>query len=513
MFSAVVTNEMASSGVEDLELSGSENGSGVAEGYDIQLFVELPPKDLICTKCEKVLREPHQAECGHLYCGQCISATEDSPCHCCGRNLRPRACSKDYQRDRRILELRVRCPERGCQWEGELQDSEIHRKEQCAYRVVECEFRYAGCMASGTASEMKEHLESDTQQHLCLVAKYFQTQLEQLQTERSVAATAGTPQGEVEEGERHQHERRAGSGGMDQQEGQGEERWLHISFCGLLIAAAVLVAMLAIAYQLGVSSLHNSDDVTRKLENLQAHLDEIKKMEDSRSHNWSTLESEYVKLSNQFKAFANSTETSMVVFQNKFREILSQVHEQNRIMNEEKVKSNNRETQIKKVNKTLTVVERKVDSIDFRTEKIEAEGLHTSEISATYRILPLEIAIPVSQPAVWQSAPFYTHLQGYKMHVLINTSSHVRSDPRQERFSVYLQIEPGEFDGSLRWPTDLELTVHLLHPKGDHYQPEKSVRLMVFPNGLSGWDEYIAQKNIAKYITNNLLHFKIFKLL
>ena len=232
-----------------------------------------------------------------------------------------------------------------------------------------------------------------------------------------------------------------------------------------------------------------------------------------------------MKLSNQYKALANSTETSMVVFQTKFGEILSQVHEQNRIMNEEKGKSSGRETQIKKVNKTLTMVEQKVDSIDFRTEKIEAEGLHTSEVSATYRILPrgriryvaetsdLEIAIPVSQPAVWQSAPFYTHLQGYKMHVLINTSSHVRSDPRQERFSVYLQIEPGEFDGSLRWPTDLELTVHLLHPKGDHYQPEKSVRLMVFPNGLSGWDEYIAPKNIAKYITNNLLHFKIFKLL
>ena len=54
--------------------SRSGNDGGVAEGYDVQLFVELPPKDLLCTKCEKVLREPHQAECGHLYCGQCILA-------------------------------------------------------------------------------------------------------------------------------------------------------------------------------------------------------------------------------------------------------------------------------------------------------------------------------------------------------------------------------------------------------------------------------------------------------
>ena len=217
---------MASSGVEDLELSASENGSGVVEGYGLQLFVELPPKDLICTKCEKVLREPHQAECGHLYCGQCISTAEECPCHCCGRNLRPRACSKDYQRDRRIQELKVRCPERGCQWEGELQNLEIHDKEQCAYKVVECEFRYAGCMASGTASEMKEHMELDTQQHLCFVARHFQTQLEQLHRERSVSAATGTAQAEVEEGERYQHEHRVGSRDMDRQE---DQRWASVA--------------------------------------------------------------------------------------------------------------------------------------------------------------------------------------------------------------------------------------------------------------------------------------------
>ena len=236
------------SGVED---SRSGNGSGVAEGYDIHLFLELPPKDLTCTKCEKVLREPHQAECGHLYCGQCISATEDSPCHCCGRNLRPRACSKDYQRDRRILELRVRCPERGCQWEGELQNLEIHRKEQCAYRVVECEFRYAGCMASGTASEMKEHFERDTQQHLCFIAKYFQTQLEQLQRERSVSATAGTLQEEVEVGEtnQHHHESRAGGGDIALQEGQRAAKPCITFECGFFILAAMFVVVVAMLYQ------------------------------------------------------------------------------------------------------------------------------------------------------------------------------------------------------------------------------------------------------------------------
>ena len=76
-------------------------------------------------------------------------------------------------------------------------------------------------------------------------------------------------------------------------------------------------------------------------------------------------------------------------------------------------------------------------------------------------------------------------------------------------FSVYFQIEPGEFDGSLSWPSDLEVTVHLLHPKGDHYQPEQSIKLMQFPNGRVGWNKYIDLEEVDRYITNNVLYFRV----
>ena len=58
--------------------TGDDSPSDVG-GYSTELFVELPPKDLICNKCEKVLRDPRQTECGHLYCAQCIAASVGSP--------------------------------------------------------------------------------------------------------------------------------------------------------------------------------------------------------------------------------------------------------------------------------------------------------------------------------------------------------------------------------------------------------------------------------------------------
>ena len=168
---------MMTSPVKDTSCKEDQNDGKAAEGYDISYFIELPPKDLMCSECESVLRDPCQAECGHVYCNQCIAKIEDRPCQICRSPVRSRASSKDYQRDRRVLELSVRCSEKGCQWTGELRNLEIHIREQCAFNIVECEYRYAGCMVGMSAKEMREYLEHNAHHHLSLISKYFHEQL------------------------------------------------------------------------------------------------------------------------------------------------------------------------------------------------------------------------------------------------------------------------------------------------------------------------------------------------
>lgn len=47
-------------------------GSTHTGGYDVELFVDPPDYDLICTICQGVLRCPVRAACHHIFCKKCI---------------------------------------------------------------------------------------------------------------------------------------------------------------------------------------------------------------------------------------------------------------------------------------------------------------------------------------------------------------------------------------------------------------------------------------------------------
>ena len=53
--------------VKDTSCKEDKNVKKVAVGYDISYFIELPTKDLMCSECELVLRDPYRTDCGHIY--------------------------------------------------------------------------------------------------------------------------------------------------------------------------------------------------------------------------------------------------------------------------------------------------------------------------------------------------------------------------------------------------------------------------------------------------------------
>ena len=53
------------------------------------------------------------------------------------------------------------------------------------------------------------------------------------------------------------------------------------------------------------------------------------------------------------------------------------------------------------------------------------------------------------------SPPFYTHSRGYKMRLEVR--------PRVSNISVYAQLMAGEYDSSLQWPMNVDLTVELVN--------------------------------------------------
>lgn len=59
--------------------------SSQSGGHDVELFVETPDYDLICTICQGVLRCPVRAACHHIFCKKCILQwlKRHQTCPCC----------------------------------------------------------------------------------------------------------------------------------------------------------------------------------------------------------------------------------------------------------------------------------------------------------------------------------------------------------------------------------------------------------------------------------------------
>ena len=72
-----------------------------------------------------------------------------------------------------------------------------------------------------------------------------------------------------------------------------------------------------------------------------------------------------------------------------------------------------------------------------------------------------------SEDGEWQSPPFYSHLQGYKMCFLVNANGH--GSAKGTHVSVWVHLMRGEFDDQLNWPFRGEVTIQLLNQLGDMY--------------------------------------------
>ena len=68
---------------------------------------------------------------------------------------------------------------------------------------------------------------------------------------------------------------------------------------------------------------------------------------------------------------------------------------------------------------------------------------------------------------MWYSPPFYTHLKGYKMCILVKANEH--SDCRGTHASVEVRVMKGEFDDQLKWPLKGSTTIRLLSQVNEGY--------------------------------------------
>lgn len=123
--------------------------------------VEEPPEDCLCILCELLVKDARQTECcGRIMCSYCIDQYKKNvmvfKCPNC-RTLLQGKYFKDLRTDRAVQCLTIYCTRRseGCDWQGKIEDIELHVRANCNQTYVECQ----ACSKEMKRKFINEHLQ------------------------------------------------------------------------------------------------------------------------------------------------------------------------------------------------------------------------------------------------------------------------------------------------------------------------------------------------------------------
>ena len=151
-------------------MSKKEDKSG---GYDYS-FIGTPDDDLVCSICLLVQREPVLTSCcGNHFCLTCIESVRSQNMSCPLCNAQTFSTMIDKYFVRKTKELNVRCPQKGCLWEGTLGSLEHHRDIE----IGDCKFLITTCPNSCgkriSSVQLDEHCKvCPRRPHVCKFCEY-----------------------------------------------------------------------------------------------------------------------------------------------------------------------------------------------------------------------------------------------------------------------------------------------------------------------------------------------------
>lgn len=136
--------------------------------------------DLLCIICGKIMRNATQGYCGCRYCLSCIGSYLNGQArHCPGKTSECQDQSMDIDNgllidnaiNRKISLVKVKCPERFCDFVCALQEMTVHMESH----EMKCPYTDMGCNTPrGSIGPMSDHLSRDNYAHAMLLTNYAQ---------------------------------------------------------------------------------------------------------------------------------------------------------------------------------------------------------------------------------------------------------------------------------------------------------------------------------------------------
>ena len=156
-------------------------------GYEYD-FIKNPPDELICKICHHPCREPYLSGCcGHNFCKSCVDATKRTTANCPLCRNAKFATFANKLSDRKIRSLHVVCTnkERGCEWQGELNDIINHLGSglnSCQFQMIQCEYHNVGCEERMMRKDLETHKKEKMENHLLLTSSQLAKAMKHIDT-------------------------------------------------------------------------------------------------------------------------------------------------------------------------------------------------------------------------------------------------------------------------------------------------------------------------------------------
>uniref|UniRef100_A0AAY4BJE9 TNF receptor-associated factor n=1 Tax=Denticeps clupeoides TaxID=299321 RepID=A0AAY4BJE9_9TELE len=142
---------------------------GNKPGFPKKILANKLEDKHLCNICQKILRKPFQAQCGHRFCSYCFNKTVSGgpqKCNACikeelfedSTSILKQGCAFPDNAARREIEaLAAVCPNEGCSWTGTIKEYELNHEGKCDYMIIPC----PACKELLRSNEMERHNERE----------------------------------------------------------------------------------------------------------------------------------------------------------------------------------------------------------------------------------------------------------------------------------------------------------------------------------------------------------------
>ena len=450
-------------------------------GYDCE-FQDATPTliQATCSVCLLILRQPHLISCcGQNYCQQCIQKVlgQHKPCPLC--NMEPFTTLHNKGLERALADLKVTCVsrEQGCEWVGELRSYEKHlnldpelenQLTGCKYVRLECAYKCGSWFLRGAIARHQKE-KCPQRPYCCDYCRDY----------NSVHANVVYRHWPVCRCYPMECPNHCSAYAIERQNLQDHldtecplkmlECEFHPAGCDVLVARQDMSQHLEEFHLQHTSLLGGAH---QKLMDETAERDEVR------------------------RRLADQKEAELAVFREECQGRLDRVWVENAFLKQEMVSMRSEMAEMRKeflesVSQLKTShAQREVESGRVREDlqaqvtglRCELEKTRTALAQQCYSIQTRVGVFPVEftmegfsqHNGEWQSPSFYSHLEGYRLCLVISPKGEGRDN--EACVNVFVCVMRGEYDHQLNWPLLAEFTVQLRNQLTDRHHATEVIK-------------------------------------